>query len=226
VGERGEEVIESVTLEGDEFEVLMEGWGTVGESGIASRELGDGRVTVVSDARPLRNRYIGDHQHAALLLRLAELSPYGSTVTFVRGASLSFWTLLWDRAWPAMLALVALVVFWLWKSFPRFGPLDSVDRDKTQLAYDHHLEALGDFHWRLDKAEGLLRPLREQVLERAQHLAFTTGQRDADLFELIATRAGLTRERAERAMTFSKARDPGSLTRLVADLQAIHLSIP
>lgn len=227
VGKRDEDAIESVTLEGGDYEVFMEPQLVVGGegSGIATRTLGDGRVTAVADARPLRNRYIGDHQHAALLLRLTQLSPYGSAIAFVRGASLSFWTLLWERAWPAVVALVALVLFWLWRSFPRFGPLDSVDPESGQLAYDHHLGALGDFHWRLDKAEGLLRPLRDQLLERAQHLAFTSGQRDADLFELIATRAGLTRERVERAMTFSKARDPGSMTRLVADLQAIHLSI-
>ena len=32
--------------------------------------------------------------------------------------------------------------------------------------------------------------------------------------------------RAERAMTFERARDAGSFTRLVADLQQLHLSIP
>src|SRR5690606_6228297 len=138
--------------------------------------------------RPIRNRYIGDHEHATLLLALAEASPYGGTITFVRNASLSFWKLLWERGWPAVVVLLVLVVLWLWKNLPRFGPLDSLETESGLRAYDHHLEALGDFHWRLDRGEGLLRPLRDGLLERAHRLALTTGQAEVDVFALMAER--------------------------------------
>ena len=51
------------------------------------------------------------------------------------------------------------------------------------------------------------------------------GHRDGDLFEWIARRAGMTRERAERAMTHEQPGDATSFTRVLADLQKIHLSL-
>jgi len=222
---------EAVALDGENYEVFMAaGTAVRGEEGepelLVTRQRGAGRVTVVADARVFRNRYIGDHDHAALLLALAEMSDYGRAVQFVRSTSISFWGLLWDQAWPALVALILLIAFWLWRSLPRFGPLDSRLSESDLRAYDHHLEALGGFHWRLDRAEGLLRPLRHAILERAQHLALSTGHQGDDLFALLAERTGIARERVERAMTFERARDAGSFTRLVADLQTIHLSIP
>ena len=222
---------EKVRFLGERYEVFMEASVCPkNEKGrptmIRTFTRGDGRLTFVSDARPFRNRWIGDHDHADLFLAIIEASPYQGSAVFVRNVSLSFFGLLWERAWPAVIALVLLVVFWLWKSLPRNGPLDSIEPMTEGRAYDHHLEALGDFHWRLDRAEGLLRPLRESLLERAQQLAFNAGHRDADLFQLIAERAGISRERAERAMTFERSKDGGTFTRLVADLQTIHLSIP
>ncbi len=221
---------ETVQLDGAEYEIWMESNRVIGsgdgEAPLVSVPYGEGRLTVVVDARPFRNRYIGDHDHATLLVRLADLSPCYGSVSFIRNASLSFWALVWERAWAFLVGLLVLVGFWLWKNLPRFGPLDSAEAGGTLRAYDHHLEALGDFHWRLDRGEGLLRPLRESLLERAHRLALSSGRPDADIFQLIADRAGLSRERAERAMTHERARDAGSFTRLVADLQTLHLSIP
>ncbi|MEM9236801.1 MAG: DUF4350 domain-containing protein [Verrucomicrobiota bacterium] len=222
---------ESIVSGGEEYEVFMEAYlQPLNQEGervmIESRSFGEGRVTFVAEARPFRNRWIGEHDHAELLLAIAESSPYHGSIAFVRNVSLSFWSLLWERAWPAVVALILLVVFWLWKSLPRSGPLDSHESVSDLRAYDHHLEALGDFHWRLDRAQGLLRPLREGILERAQRLALATGNRETDVFELIAERAGVSRERVERAMTYERPKDAGAFTRLIADLQAIHLSIP
>ncbi|MFC7335998.1 DUF4350 domain-containing protein [Haloferula chungangensis] len=231
-GEKGKPLsADKLTFLGEEYEVFMEARvcpeDRKGEPVmIHSMKRREGRITFVADARPFRNRWIGDYDHAELFLALHEASPYHGTTAFVRNVSLSFFGLLWSRAWPAVTALIVLVLFWLWKNLPRVGPLDSVESTSHGRAYEHHLEALGDFHWRLDRAEGLLRPLRESLIERAQRLALTTGNRDIDLFELIAERAGITRERAERAMTFERSKDGGTFTQLVADLQTIHLSIP
>lgn len=221
---------ERLRYDGGRFEVFMEAkTQALDDKGkprmLVSKDYGEGIITLMADARPFRNRYIGDYDHAALLLAVTESSMYGNTVVFVRNASLSFWDLLWERLWPAMVALILLIVFWLWKSLPRFGPLDSFEEVSSLRAYGHHLEALGDFHWRLDRAEGLLRPLRQNLLERAHGLALSSGNREQDVFLLMAERAGMSRERVERAMTFERAKDAGSFTRLVADLQTIHLSM-
>ncbi len=188
--------------------------------------LGEGLLTVLTDARPFRNRYIDEHEHAALLVALAEHSPYEGSVVFIRNATLSFWSMLWKHGWTALLGLAAVTVFWLWKNMPRFGPRAGENEAPEARAYEHHLEALGGFHWRLDKAAGLLRPLRESLLERAQAQASAAGHRDGDLFEWMAVRAGITRERAERAMIHERPSDPATFTRLLSDLQTLHLSLP
>lgn len=228
--EDGKSLTEKVTLDGEEFEVSIETARSIEWNGkdspVVSVPYQEGRLTVVADAGPFRNRYIGDYEHASLLARLAELSPCYGTVSFVRNASLSFWALLWKQGWAALVSLLLLVGFWLWKNLPRFGPLDSIESEGVLRAYDHHLESLGDFHWRLDRGEGLLRPLRESLIERAHRLAISSGRPDADIFDLMAERAAIPRDRAERAMTFERARDAGGFTRLVADLQKLHLSIP
>lgn len=187
-------------------------------------EYGEGMVTVMTDARPFRNRYIGDHDHAALLLALVESTPYEGRVAIVRDAAISLWTLVWRHGRAAVIGLLAVTVFWLWKNMPRFGPLRREEERSALRDYDHHLEALGDFQWRLDKGAAMLRPLRESILERAQHQAAAI-HRGADLFEWIAQRAEISRERAERAMTHQRPPDPASFTRLLADLQRIHLSL-
>jgi hypothetical protein len=237
MGEAGLEVVRgekieatSLSAEGGRYEVLAES--TLGiKPGTASKprllgqvEHGEGLLTVMADARPFRNRYIADHDHAALLLALVEASPYEGGVVIVRDAALSLWSLLWKHGWPALAGLLAVTVFWLWKNMPRFGPLRREEAPSTLRDYDHHLEALGDFQWRLDKGAALLRPLRDSVLERSQRLA-AAGHRDDDLFEWIARRADIPRERAQRAMTQEHPGDAMSFTRVLADLQKIHLSL-
>jgi hypothetical protein len=189
---------------------------------MAQADVGEGIVTVMTDARPFRNRYIGDNDHAELLLALVDISPYEGSVAIIRDGGLSLWTMLWQHGWPALVGLLVLTVIWLWKNMPRFGPMRREEEPTHQRDYDHHLEALGDFQWRLDKGQALLRPLRDSVLERALRLG---GQHHGDVFEWMAQRAGITRERAERAMTHERPADPTSFTRVVADLQQLHLSL-
>lgn len=220
---------ERLEVDGKSYEVSAEAAVGVGKNGggrrvFAQVGFGEGLISVMTDARPFRNRYIDENDHAELLLALAESSPYEGRIVFVRDAGLSLWALLWERGWPVLSGLLAMTVFWLWKNMPRFGPTRREDGKSTLRDYDHHLEALGDFQWRLDKGAAMLRPLRELIQERAQHQAASL-HRDDDLFEWMARRAGIPRERAERAMTHQHPADPASFTRLVTDLQLIHHSL-
>lgn len=227
-GENGKVTATELQVDGDDYEVAAESYygvrdGEKDPTPFAQAEIGEGIVTVMMDARPFRNRYIGDSDHAELLLALVEMSPYWGDVAFLRDGGISLWSMLWRHGWPALLGLAAVTVFWLWKNMPRFGPMEREEEANLQRDYDHHLEALGDFQWRLDRGAALLRPLRESLLERAQR---SGGQQHGDLFEWLALRSGMTRERAERAMTHERPADATSFSRVVADLQKLHLSLP
>lgn len=192
------------------------------KSGVfASVESGDGRMTVLTDGRLFRNRWIGDQEHADLLGALIEATEYDGAIGFLRGSGLSLWGLLGKHLWPVLIGLAVLTFFWLWKNLTRFGPVEAADGDSVLRGYEHHLEALGDFQWRLDRGVALLAPLRAQIVERGQRVCVRAGRRDEDFFQFLADRAGLPRERVFRALAEAAPPDSTVLTRTTADLQRL-----
>ncbi len=193
-----------------------------GKPGVfASVEYGEGRMTVLTDGRLFRNRWIGEKENADLLDALIRATGYEGNIGFLRGSGLSLWGLLSDQLWPILIALGLLTLLWLWKNFTRFGPIEAAAGASALRGYEHHLEALGDFQWRLDRAAALLSPLRGQIVERGQRLSARAGRRDDDFFQFLADRAGLPRERVFRALAEAAPPDAAILTRTTADLQRL-----
>jgi hypothetical protein len=220
------EPVTEIEFDGESFEVAASSKTAVAHHGgepdvFASVSRGDGRMTVLTDGRLFRNRWIGDKDHAALLEALILATEYEGATGFVRGSGLSLWGLLGKNLRPVLIGLGVLTLLWLWKNFTRFGPLEAADGVSTLRGYDHHLEALGYFQWRLDRAAALLVPLRAQIVERGQRLSVRAGRRDDDFFQFLADRAGLPRERVFRALAEAAPPDSGILTRTAADLQRL-----
>jgi hypothetical protein len=188
-----------------------------------SVEKGKGRLTVLTDARLFRNRWIGEKDHAALLDALISATDRSGNIGFLRGSGLSLWGLLKQHLWPVLIALGVLLFLWLWKNLSRFGPLEAVAGVPILRGYEHHLEALGYFQWRLDRSAALLVPLRMKIVERGQRISVRAGCRDEDFFQFLADRAGLPRERVHRAMSEAAPSDTTVLTRTTADLQRLLL---
>ena len=196
--------------------------GNTDDSGIfATREFAAGRITVITDGRIFRNRWISDHQHADLLEALVDATDEVGRVGFMRGAGLSLWDLMKDYLPHFMLGFLMWMLLWVWKNISRFGPLESAAPPQIQRGYQHHLEALGGFQWRLDHGSSLLAPLREMVIELGQRTSARTGHRDGDFFQFLADRVGLPRERVYRALTEERPADSVILTRTTADLQQL-----
>jgi hypothetical protein len=215
-----------VTLDDEIFAVNAESSVSVtldgGKPGcFVSLEEGDGRLTVVTDARIFRNRWIGENEHAGLLNQLLESTGVQGTVMFIKGSNLSIWNLLGRYLWPVLWGLALVMLLGLWMCLARFGPIDTAAETGTLRGYESHLEAVGDFQWRLDRAAGLVAPLRAQIIERGQRVASRAGQRDHDFFQFLGDRAAIPRERVQRALTELKIPDSAILTRTTADLQRL-----
>ena len=227
---------EMIRLGGRDFEVEASAASSVVVAGgvpgvFASVKSGDGRISVLTDARIFRNRWIGEHDHADLFHALIEESGYVGTVGFMRGSGLSLWSLLREYLWPVLLAMALWLALWLWKSLTRFGPIERETSPAESRGFEHHLEALGNFQWRLDRGASLLVPLREQIVELGQRTSIRAGCRDDDFFQFLADRAGLPRERVFRALSEKAPADAAILTRTTADLQQLlqvldHSSMP
>jgi hypothetical protein len=205
--------------------------GPDGNKPLVSVPFGDGRITVIPDARIFRNRWIDEKEHADLLAALVTIDRRLGNIVFMRGMDLSLWEMVLNHLWTVLLALVILVLLWLWKNLARFGPVESAQPPSELRGYERHLEALGDFQWRIDRGSSLLAPLRAQILELGQRASQRAGCGDLDFFQFLGDRAGLPRERVFRAMAEAEPADAPVLARTTADLQKLlqvlrHPSLP
>ena len=188
---------------------------------VISRDMGDGSVTWIADASLMRNRWIDQKQHIELIDSILDFRNDGS-ILFLRGTGISFWALVWQKGWMVLLGITVLITAWLLTHLPRFGPMQSPLREDEIRAYDHHLEMIGDFHWRLDRGASLIEPLRTEAQELCHHWQTKHGRLNEGLFDVMASRTQLPVDRVERAMTDPRARDQLIFSRIVADLQSIR----
>ena len=190
-----------------------------------SEQSGEGRITVITDGRIFRNRWIDEQEHAALLAGLIDTDDSYGTVGIMRGAALSFWKMLREHLTPVLLGLAAWLLLWLWRNMSRFGPIEQETPAAASHGYEHHLEALGHFHWKLDHAAALVAPLRELVAESGHRVFMNSGSAGGDPQRFLAERTGLPVERVARALSHQAPGDPNTLALVTADLQQIQQSL-
>lgn len=182
---------------------------------------GDGRVTFVSDARLFRNPYLQMKGHAELLNHLVEQSPRSGVVVFNHGKIEGIFGLLMQHFAVAVWSLLALILFWLWKNLPRFGPRQDIlevdERDQMD-----HLVTTGNYLWSKGCDTALLVPLRIEVIRRLQGKGDTLN--DVHV-EQIVEATELPRESVLEAMSLSQISEPNVMVRVVNRLQLILKSI-
>lgn len=188
---------------------------------------GMGSVTVLAHARPFRNRWIGERDHARWLAALA--GEHGTKeVLFVAATSGSFLGLLWQHGWMALIALGLCLVFWLWQQMPRFGPLADVELDSTRH-FASHIGALGEFFWRMRRGALLVDAARDAVWERVRerHRSLDDGGRKMNevLAGEIARRTGLPVKRVAAAFAVAPPDSAHNFVTLMRDLQAIRRAL-
>ena len=188
---------------------------------------GGGRITVLTHARPFRNRWLGEHDHARWLSALVGEDDVHQ-VHFVAAATASFWSLLWDHGWMAILTLAACIAFWLWRHMPRFGPLEKVELGETRH-FASHIAALGQFFWRMRRPDVLVQAAREAVWEKLrQHhsgLEVHTRQLSETLAASIAERCEIPLQRVQDAFHMPAPHQAHHFIPLMRDLQTMRLRL-
>jgi len=132
---------------------------------------GSGRVTVLPSVSFLRNTFIGSFDHAELGWRLVAQQP---TVTlYLRMTSPPL--LEWVRrdAWPVVVAAALLVVLWLARIIPRFGPLVP-DAPAVRRSLLEHIVASGRFLWSRGAGAELIDAVRERAARTARRRGVST----------------------------------------------------
>lgn len=237
------ESVEKVAWDGQTYELSLGGYqnlilkrklragefsaGSKNESLALHLKHGMGSVTLLAHARPFRNRWIGERDHARWLAALIGVDQ-SKEVLFVAAATGSFLGLIWQHGWMAVLALLACLVFWLWRQMPRFGPLAEVELDSTRH-FASHIGALGEFFWRMRRGALLVTAARDAVWERVRerHRSLDDGSRllNDHLAAEITRRTGLPPQRVTAAFDLPPPDSAHQFVNLMRDLQAIRRAL-
>jgi len=129
--------------------------------------IGDGKLTVLSDNEFLNNYNIKEHDHAYLLWSListklpSRISKDNSILLLYNNESDSIFSLIWNHGKQACIAFLAFLVLGLWSMRNRFGPiLPNTNFSNRNIV--EHLRAIARFSWRQDRGVHLLNQSREQ----------------------------------------------------------------
>jgi len=132
---------------------------------------GKGRVTVLPRTSFLLNTLIGNYDHAELGWQLVAAQP--SVMLFLRMRSPPFLDWLWRDAWPVVAAAALLLVLWLARIIPRFGPL-APDAPPVRRSLVEHVVASGRFLGSRGAGNGLVEAVRERVARTARRRGIST----------------------------------------------------
>ena len=190
---------------------------------LAHLQRGAGRITVMNELGFANNSQIGLHDHAEFLWQLASLSPGRGAVTFFHSpAKLSLVDWLLQHAPEAIGAAATLLLLWLWRVVPRFGPI-APDPEPARKRLLDHLRASGRFQWAAGGAPALAEAAREaalRALQRAQpdFAALNADEREARL----AAQFGLAPQASRMLLQPVRAATPSELVAATAVYQSIH----
>lgn len=130
--------------------------------------VGEGEVIVAANDRFVRNDAIAKNDHAELLWRLLGEGRPGALVRFTIGgrsesdAGPNLLSVLWERARPLVVATLVLLLAWVWMRARRFGPV-AADPPPIRRRLLEHVEATGNFAWRLDRGASLIASMRNRL---------------------------------------------------------------
>ncbi len=204
-------------------------FGTPEASLLLSTPWKGGRVTVIGNATPWRNRYVDLADHARIFVRLLqqESDSYepGAHVCFLFTSAEGFFSLLWNRYWMALCALVVLIAGWLWKNLPRFGPLTPLGTTELRQ-FTEHLHMSGNFLFNHGQTMELLQPIRAAICQCLyQRHGFHEHTAESAIVTHLAAASQLPIERVSAAWNASYVKDPRHFLTYLQDLQTIRLSL-
>jgi hypothetical protein len=169
---------------------------------------GKGRVVVFTSLHFLRNGSIGHEDHAELGWQLAtdRGRERGALLALrpVEGASLGEW--LRKEAWPVSVAMAILLVLWLLRIVPRFGPLEP-DPQPSRRRLGEHIAASGRFLASRGELAWLLDAARERVWQVAARRFAAARARKPETVDALADALGVSRFHAQRAFHMKPVTD-------------------
>lgn len=128
--------------------------------------LGKGYVSLLSDIRFMDNIHIAEHDHAAFLYTLVHMTSDNHTIWIVRNDDMpSLLSIINKKAPSSLVALAILLLFWLWYTTRRFGPLRK-PMAISRRSLREHIAASGLYQWRNRNRTALFLNVKTALLEQ------------------------------------------------------------
>ena len=175
-----------------------------------------GRITLVSDARILRNPFIGDKDHASFMAQLFE-DDY--SILFTTGRNLDFYELMWKYFPLFLLGLIFLVFVWVLGKVHRFGPTLQIVVEQP-LNYLKSIDASGHFLWKHKREDYLISSLVEKA-KKVSGLDIGTSPKYGETLQAVSDAVGLPAEEIENALAKVSISEPIAFIKTVQTLQTI-----
>ncbi|MEJ2360530.1 MAG: DUF4350 domain-containing protein [Gammaproteobacteria bacterium] len=178
-------------------------WNVEGKHGsqILEYHIGQGYITLLSDLRFMENSHIGEHDNAAFLYTLVHMGNDNQTLWIVRNDDMpSLLSILYRNAPATVVAMGMLVIFWLWYTTRRFGPIQK-PAIRVRRSLREHIAAVGLYQWRNQNRNILYRNVKNALLEQIAHARpqwSRLGSRQ--LAEKLAKLAGIPADRVFSAL--------------------------
>ena len=193
---------------------------------LVSYRRGAGFVTVATSLQFATNRLIGENDHAEFLWHLLNLNRSTPTLqVFNSPRRLSLWGFLRDNAAEALGASFALLLLWLWRIAPRFGPVapDALPARRRLL---DHLRASGRYYWTSGLRDKLVVAARDAALRRvARAQPDFAAASQAEKASRLASLTGASAEEAGRFLTAAGPLRGADFIRIAQQAQRAHAAL-
>ncbi len=172
--------------------------------------IGNGIITVMSDAEFIKNRHIIKYDHAQFFYQLvsnkigerSRLKPSKVWIQYMVGMP-NIINLIWMKGWMFVVALALLVVSFLLMKGRRFGPIITTTTTVRRSLMEH-VNAVGMFLWKKNGAKYLLINARQKVVALAEknHPMFNVMQPN-EQYQILSEISGINEEKISYALTTS-----------------------
>jgi hypothetical protein len=193
---------------------------------LVSYRRGSGFVTVATSLQFAQNRLIGENDHAEFLWHLLNLNPATPTLqVFNSPQRLSLWGFLKAHAPEALACSLALLVLWLWRIAPRFGPV-APDAPAARRRLLDHLRASGRYYWANGLRAKLVAAARDAALRRLVRAQpdFAAAPQ-AEKVSRLALLMGISPEEASRFLVAAGPMRGADFIRLARHAQRAHAAL-
>jgi len=188
------------------------------------RAVGKGMITLTAEMTIIENQLLRETDNAEFLWYLVHSNHKEPTTVwlFHNDEMPNLLTLMWRHGWAVMLSLLALLLFWLYQSMHRFGPLIP----KQQIARRRlmeHIEASGEYFWKQKNKQTLIDSTRLALNQRIARLHPTWDNTDeTGKINHLAEMLDLPADHIKHLLFENSISGDEDFTQLIRELESIR----